>query len=197
MTPQMATLDTWTLMDSLLALSWFKSKRRLAPKFQHSLSAFTLGIYLGGFYMSPYQSWNKEGTDRQTDSHSELGLLRLSLFCSEVKFLDKIQTKVLRVFLLAIHSHLYSFSLRFLVLRTHATSYNFYSSLLYTVKEKGGKPDRKPYPLPYGLRNPYRPQVWALEIIPRNLNEIVCSWIWHEHITEAAAKEGTPWQTGG
>jgi hypothetical protein len=23
------------------------------------------------------------------------------------------------------------------------------------VKEKGGKPDRKPYPLPYGLRNPY------------------------------------------
>jgi hypothetical protein len=27
---------------------------------------------------------------------------------------------------------------------------------LYTVKEKGGKPDIKPYPLPYGLRNPYR-----------------------------------------
>ncbi len=28
--------------------------------------------------------------------------------------------------------------------------------LLYTVKEKGGKSDRKPNPLPYGLRNPYR-----------------------------------------
>ena len=28
--------------------------------------------------------------------------------------------------------------------------------LLNTVKEKVGKPDRKPYPLPYGLRNPYR-----------------------------------------
>ncbi len=27
---------------------------------------------------------------------------------------------------------------------------------MYTVEEKGGKPDRKPYPLPYGLRNPYR-----------------------------------------
>jgi hypothetical protein len=27
---------------------------------------------------------------------------------------------------------------------------------MYTVKKKGGKPDRKPYPLPYGLRNPYR-----------------------------------------
>ncbi len=28
--------------------------------------------------------------------------------------------------------------------------------LLYTVKEKRGKPDRKPLPLPYSLRNPYR-----------------------------------------
>jgi hypothetical protein len=34
-------------------------------------------------------------------------------------------------------------------------------SLQCTVKEKGGKPDRKPYnPLSYGLRNPYKkPQV--------------------------------------
>jgi hypothetical protein len=31
------------------------------------------------------------------------------------------------------------------------------------VKEKGGKPDRKPYPLPYGLRNPYRkPQILSI-----------------------------------
>jgi hypothetical protein len=28
--------------------------------------------------------------------------------------------------------------------------------LLYTVKEKGGKIDRKSLPLPYGLRNPHR-----------------------------------------
>ncbi len=34
--------------------------------------------------------------------------------------------------------------------------------LLYTVKEKGGKPYRKPYPLPYGLRNPYRNLNWEL-----------------------------------
>jgi hypothetical protein len=27
--------------------------------------------------------------------------------------------------------------------------------LLYTIKEKG-KPDRKPHPFPYGLRNSYR-----------------------------------------
>jgi hypothetical protein len=25
-----------------------------------------------------------------------------------------------------------------------------------SIKEKGGKPDRKPYSLPYSLRNPYR-----------------------------------------
>jgi hypothetical protein len=43
--------------------------------------------------------------------------------------------------------------LRFLFLQTHTTSYSFYSSvILYTVKEKGGKP----YTLPYGLRNPFR-----------------------------------------
>jgi hypothetical protein len=73
--------------------------------------------------------------------------------------LDDIQTKVFRVFLLAIHSHLYSFALKFLFLQTHANSYSFYCSVTvqwYTVKEKGRKPDKKPYPLPYGLRNPYR-----------------------------------------
>jgi hypothetical protein len=36
----------------------------------------------------------------------------------EAEFFDEIQTKVLRVFLLAIHSHLYSFVLRFLFLQT-------------------------------------------------------------------------------
>ncbi len=51
---------------------------------------------------------------------------------TEAEFLDEIQAKVLRVFLLAIHSH--SFALRFLF---HATSYSFNNSLLYTVKEKG------------------------------------------------------------
>ncbi len=70
--------------------------------------------------------------------------------------MDEIQTKVLRVFLLAIHSHLYRFDLRFLFLQIHATSYSFYSSVLYAVKEEVGKPNRKPYPLLYGVRNPYR-----------------------------------------
>jgi hypothetical protein len=44
------------------------------------------------------------------------------------------------------------------------------------VKEEGGKPDRKPYPLPYGLRNPYRNLKSELfKTVPRNLNEIVRS----------------------
>ncbi len=54
---------------------------------------------------------------------------------TEAEFLDEIQTKVLRVFLLSIHSHLYSFVLRFPFLQTHATSYSFYS--LVTVHCKG------------------------------------------------------------
>ncbi len=57
--------------------------------------------------------------------------------------------QVLRVFLLVIHSHLYSFALTFPALQNHATSYSF-------CKGGGGKPDRKPCPLPYGWRNPYR-----------------------------------------
>jgi hypothetical protein len=62
----------------------------------------------------------------------------------EAEFLDEIQTKVFRVSLLVIHSHLYS--LRFPFLQTHASSYS----------TGGGKPDRKPYLLLYGLRIPYR-----------------------------------------
>jgi hypothetical protein len=100
-----------------------------------------------------------------------------SMRVHEDEFLDKIQTKVLRVFLLAISIPLDSFALRFLFRQTHATSCSFYSSLLYTVKETEGKPDRKPYPLLYGLRNPYRnlKSEKTLKIMPRNLNEIVCS----------------------
>jgi hypothetical protein len=45
--------------------------------------------------------------------------------CPEAEFLDEIQTKVFRVFLLAIFSHLYSFAVRFLFFQSHATSYSF------------------------------------------------------------------------
>ena len=53
------------------------------------------------------------------------------IYCTE----DEIQTKVSRVFLRAIHSHLYSFALRFLFLQTITASYSFDS--LVTVHCKG------------------------------------------------------------
>ncbi len=77
-------------------------------------------------------------------------------FQTEAEFLDEIETKSLESF-----SPCYSQSpqlcLEIIFLQTHATSDSFSTvQLLYTIKEKGGKPDRKPYPLPYGLRNPFR-----------------------------------------
>ncbi len=67
---------------------------------------------------------------------------------TEVEFLDKIQTKVLRVVLLAIHSQLYRFALRFLFFKLTQPLTISTVQLLYIVKEKGGNPDRKTYPFP-------------------------------------------------
>ncbi len=47
--------------------------------------------------------------------------LKEAMVSPEAEFLDEIQ----RVFLIAIHSHLHSFALRFLFYQTHATSYIF------------------------------------------------------------------------
>jgi hypothetical protein len=79
----------------------------------------------------------------------------------EAKFLYEIQTKSLRRF-----PPFYSQSPLQLCLEIYISSnsrnllqFLEFSSLvqfLYTVKEKGGKPNRKPYSLPYGLGNPYR-----------------------------------------
>ncbi len=56
---------------------------------------------------------------------------------------------------------------------------HFYIALLYTVKEKVGKPDRKPYPLPDGLEiHKETSSLSTLKFMPRNLKEIVRSWIW-------------------
>jgi hypothetical protein len=84
--------------------------------------------------------------------------------------LDEIQTKVLRVFLLAIHSHLYSFALRFLFFKLTQPLMISIVQLLYTVKEKGGKPDRKPYPL-----HTKTSSLRTLKITPKNLNKTVSS----------------------
>ncbi len=76
------------------------------------------------------------------------------IYSTEAEFLDENKTKILRVFNFVIHSHLYSFALRFLFLQTHATSYYLYSTvkLLWRRKEE----DLIENPIPYVLRNPYR-----------------------------------------
>jgi hypothetical protein len=57
--------------------------------------------------------------------------------------------QVFRVFPLATQSHLYSFALRFLFLQTQLNLFQFLQCVvLYNVRENGGKPDRKPHPLP-------------------------------------------------
>jgi hypothetical protein len=66
-------------------------------------------------------------------------------YSPETEFLVEIQTKVLII--LVIHSHLYSFASRFLLLQTHATSYSFC---------KGRNLIEKTIPSSYGFRNPYR-----------------------------------------
>jgi hypothetical protein len=108
------------------------------PVFLYTISLKNLWRYLKcyGLFSSLFPRLAKSAT--------------FSPLCSspEAEFLNKILTKVLRVFLVATHSRLYSFALRFLFLHTHAVSYSFYSSVTvtykYTIKEKGEKPDRKP-----------------------------------------------------
>jgi hypothetical protein len=78
----------------------------------------------------------------------------------------KIQTKVLRVPSLlftvtftALPRDLYFFkitqTLMYFFILTQPLTY-FYISVTVHCKGEGGKPHRKPYPLPYGLKNPYR-----------------------------------------
>ncbi len=89
--------------------------------------------------------------------------------------MDVIQTKVLRVFLLAIQTHLNnSFALSFLLLQTHATSYSFYGALLYTVKEKGGKSDRNHTPCPMVKEiHTETSRLKTLKIMATKINETV------------------------
>jgi hypothetical protein len=71
--------------------------------------------------------------------------------CTEAEFSDEIQAKVLRVVLLAIHSRLYSFALRFIFFKLTQPLTVSTVHLLYTLKEKRGRPNRKSYLLPMVL----------------------------------------------
>ncbi len=88
---------------------------------------------------------------------------------SWTEFLDEIQTKVLRVFLFVIHSHLYSFALRFLFLQTHTTSYSYCK----------GERRKTIHPSLWFKKSIQKPHIWTenSQDFDRNLNEIVRSWI--------------------
>jgi hypothetical protein len=133
-----------------------------------------------GLYATPYLMFLL--TKRET---LPLAPSPSSLNRPEAEFLDEIDTKVPRVFFLAIHTYLYSFALRFLFLQTHTTSYVYLQThatsistvqLLFTVKEKGGnlKENHTPFPM---VSEIYREtsSLRILKIMPRKLNKIVRS----------------------
>jgi hypothetical protein len=72
-------------------------------------------VYLGWPIAPSYMSPNAGGG----------GVAGSQPMSTEAEFLDEIQTKVLNVFLLVIHSHIYSFDLIYLFRQTHATCYSF------------------------------------------------------------------------
>ena len=68
---------------------------------------------------------------------------------TEAEFLDEIQIKILRVFLLVIQSHLYSFALRFLFLKLTQplTVSSVRYCTVYTVKEENLIENHNPFPM--------------------------------------------------
>ncbi len=108
----------------------------------------------------------------------------------DAEFLDEIQTKVLRVFLLSIHSHLYSLPwdlyflkptqpLTYFFKRTQPLMY-FYSKA--TVHCKGKKEENlienhSSFPM-VSATHTETSSLRTLKIMPINLKEIVRSWIW-------------------
>ncbi len=91
--------------------------------------------------------------------YSTLLTLLYTYLNPEAESLDEIQAKVLRVFLLAIHSHLFSFALRFLFLQNRTTSYSFYSSVTVLCKGERRKTWQKAIP-GVNLTERHTPFLW-------------------------------------
>jgi hypothetical protein len=127
-----------------------------------------------------YQWWRKREDEHyrwaEATHHRHFHTGKLFLLpAPEAEFLDEIQTKVSRSSLLFTVTSLSWDFYAFKIIQPLAV---YTVQLLYTVKEKGGNPDRKPYPFPYGLRNPYRTSsLRTPKIVSRNFIEIVRSWI--------------------
>jgi hypothetical protein len=88
--------------------------------------------------------------------------------------LDEIQTKVLRVFFLVFTVTSTAMPSDFCFFKI--TQPLTVSTVQHPVKEKGGKPDRNPHPLPYEIQiHTETSSLRTLKIMLRNLNEIVRS----------------------
>ncbi len=74
----------------------------------------------------------------------------------EAEFLDETQTKVFRVFLLAIHSHLYSFALEIFISSSSLNLWEFLEFSYCTLQRRKEENLIENHTLvPNGLRNPY------------------------------------------
>ncbi len=106
-------------------------------------------------------------------------------FCRDRNLWRNPRTKFLRVFLLAIDSHLSRFALRFYFFKlTQPFTYFFkltqpltyvFSSVTVHCKGERRKTDRKPYPIPYGLKNHTEASENPQHV--QTPNDIVRSWI--------------------
>jgi hypothetical protein len=105
----------------------------------------------------------------------------------EAEFLDEIQTKILRVFLFATHCHLYSLTFRFLFLKTHAASYEYFQThaiscvflqLSYCTLQRRNEEtlieNHTPFPVVKEIHTETS-SLRTLKIMPRNIDEIVRS----------------------
>ncbi len=86
------------------------------------------------------------------DAHLHVMAVWLNLF--EAEFLDKIETNA-QEFPPCYSQSPLQLCLDFYFFKLMQPLAVSSVRLLYTVKEKRGKPDRKSHPLPYGLRNPH------------------------------------------
>ncbi len=112
----------------------------------------------------------------------------------EAEYMDEIQTKAWRVFLLAIHSHLYTFALRFLFLQNSRNLSQFLEFSCCTIieKEKGGKSDKTIPPSIWFEKSIQKPQAWEPS---RLCTETSTKLYFHEFGFCSGILLITPWET--
>jgi len=133
---------------SYWACTKFKTEYSCYSALHSVLLSLTQSLLSAVYWRMPYKVWNSvDSMLYSVQLHSECTTERVKCFrimhsvhraqsaslSPEDEFLDVIGTKVLRVFLLATHSHLYSFTLRFLFLQLMQPRTVSTVQLLYTL----------------------------------------------------------------